>query len=826
MTKVFHTKINLMHCASCATEIEKVLKKVEGIKEARVSFATSESEIIYDPEKISVSEIENYIKKAGYEIDKEVKEIPIDGMHHRSDIGKIKELFENREGIFEIAVDFEGKSATITFNPLVVRIENIINIIENAGYKVGKKEALKGYEAVTEATIQVEKRRKRLLWMGTYAYMMFVITLFTEFFWKGNLLGYPGPAPFSSIQIALFEFLITTPVVLIVGIPFYIGSWKGLRRGKITHYFLVVFSTLTAYFWSIYDTFFAHAHHGMFMEALVLFAFVTLGEYVTEILNKRMRNSLFELLKLEPTKARIIKDGKEIMIEAKELQVGDVMLIKPGEKIPTDGKVLEGDSHVDESMLTGESIPVRKRPESKVIGGTINEESILKMQATHVGKETTLRKIAELLDKAQLSKPPIQILVDRISEVYTPIIFVLGLIVLGIWIFVVNDIPKGIFAMAAMYIVACPCALGLATPTAAVVGTGRGAKNHILFKQAAFVENITQVDTLVFDKTGTLTKGKMHITDIVPGEGTKEEDLLMAAASLEKGSLHPIGRAIVRNTLERNIELGEPQDFLEIRGMGVLGTVLGKSTMMGNEILMDKNKIDISLFKERYEELSRGGKTSIFVVVDKKPIGLIALRDEIRENAIHIIKAVKERGKHTIMLTGDNKIIGEAVGKDLGLDKVYSEVLPEDKVSIIEELQNKGHKVLMVGDGVNDGPALAVSDIGIAIGGGTDVALEASDITLMREDPWDVEVAMRMGDSTTRKIKQNLFISFYEATALTILAALGLLILPIAAILMLGSILVVIGNSLLLERFDVRKEKVNLLLDIFTPFHYKAEYHG
>jgi len=823
--KTFQAKIGLMHCASCATGIEQSLRKVKGIKEVRVSFATAEAEILYDKELVSPKEIEEHIKKAGYEIEKETKSIPIEGMHHRSDIGEIKELFADREDIFDVSVDFDEKKVNISFNPLTVTIENIINLLEDGGFRVGKKEVLKGYEAMTEATVQIEKRRRHLLWAGAYAYMMFVIVIFIALFWKGKLLGYPGPPPFSLEQFVFFNFLITTPVMVIVGLRFYVGAWRGLMNKKITHYFLVTFSTLAAYFWSTYVLFLGNPKQEMFMGALVLLAFVTLGEYMTEILTKRMRNSLFELLKLEPTKARLLKDNKEVVVDAKELQVGDIMLVKPGEKIPTDGKVIKGDSHIDESMITGESVPVAKKVDNKVIGGTINEESILKIQATKVGRETTLRKIAELLDKAQLSKPPIQIIVDRISEIYTPIIFVLGLIVLGIWIFVLDDIPKGIFVMAAMFIVACPCALGLATPTAAIIGTGRGAKNHILFKQAAFVEKLNEIDTAVFDKTGTLTKGKMHIADIVSLEKKGERECLMLAATVERGSLHPIARAIVKKAVEENIKLQEPKDFVETRGMGVQGIVDSKKILVGNQLFMEKNTIDVSSLKNEQQKLLKEGKTALFIVINQEPVGIIAVRDEIRKDAVHIVKAMKQRGIKTIMLTGDNNIVGEAIGRELGFEKIHSQVLPEDKVGIIEELQQEGRKVLMVGDGVNDGPALAVSDIGIAIGGGTDVALEASDVTLMRENPWDVEIAMRMSEFTTRKIKQNLFISFYESTALMILAALGLLVLPVAAILMLGSILLVIGNSFLLERVNARKEKVNPLLDIFTPFHTKAEYH-
>jgi len=580
MIKTFHAKIGLMHCASCATGIEQSLRKVEGIKEARVSFATAEAEILYDLEKISPKEIEENIKKAGYEIEKETKSIPIEGMHHRSDIGKIREAFVDREGIFDVSIDFDEKVVNISFNPLVVTIENIINILEDGGFRVGGKELLKGYETVTEATAQIEKRRRRLLWAGSYAYMMFVVVLFISLFWKAKLLGYPGPPPFALKQFVFFSFLITTPVMIIVGPHFYVGAWRGFMNKKITHYFLVVFSTLMAYFWSTYALFLGDPKQEMFMGALVLLAFVTLGEYMTEILTKRMRNSLFELLKLEPTKARLLKNGKEIMIDAKELQVGDLALVKPGEKIPTDGKVTEGRTHVDESMITGESVPVAKKVGDPVIGGTINEESILKIQATKVGKETTLRKIAELLDKAQLSKPPIQILVDKISEIYTPIIFVLGLIVLGIWIFVLNDIPKGIFVMAAMYILACPCALGLATPTAAIIGTGRGAKSHILFKQAAFVEKLTQIDTAVFDKTGTLTRGKAHVTDIFSLEKGKEQECLALAATVEKDSLHSIARAIVKKAVEEDVKIQEPKDFRETRGMGVEGIIHEKKILL------------------------------------------------------------------------------------------------------------------------------------------------------------------------------------------------------------------------------------------------------
>jgi len=826
MIKTFHAKIALMHCASCATEIERDLSKIDGIKNAKIAYATSEGEILYDPEKVSPQEIMQEIEKAGYAVEKETKIIPLKGMHHRSDIGKIRKALSRREGILDIAVDFEGGKVQVTFNPLTVTIENIINALEDLGFLVGQKELLKGYEAVTEATTQIEKKRKMLLWTGMYAYMMFVIVISMVLFWKGKLLGYPGPPPFPLQQFVFFQFLITTPVMLIAGPHFFMGAWRALMKKKITHYFLVTFSTLMAYFWSVYALFWGNPKQEMFMGALVLLAFVTLGEYMTEILTKRMRNSLFELLKLAPTRARLIKDGKEVEVDTKEVVVGDLMLVKPGEKIPTDGRVVEGESAIDESMITGESVPVDKKVGDPAIGGTINEESILKVEATKVGKETTLQKIAALLDRAQLSKPPIQILVDKISEVYTPIIFVLGLIVLGVWVFVFDNIPKGIFSMAAMYIVACPCALGLATPTAAIVGTGRGAKNHILFKQAAFVEKLTQITIAIFDKTGTLTRGKMHVTDIVAGGGFSETDILQRVATVEKGSLHPIARAIITKAVENDLSLKEPRSFEEVRGMGVGAMVDGDKVMVGNESFMKQKGIDVSSSEDKQRTLSQEGKTTLFVVINGKAVGLVAVRDELRSNAPHIVRAMKERGIQTIMLTGDTKIVGEAIGKELGFDKVYSEVLPEEKVRIIEELQNKGEIVLMLGDGVNDGPALAISDIGIAIGGGTDVALEASDISLMREDPWDTEVAMRMSKFTNGKIKQNLFISFYEATALMLLAAMGLLALPVAAVLMLGSIALVMGNSLLLERINPRKVKVNPLLDIFTPFHSKAEYHG
>jgi len=826
MVKTLYVKIDLMHCASCAAGIEKGLLKNKGIKDAKVSFATREAEIIYDENKVSVDEIEDRIKKSGYELEKETKVMPIEGMYHRSDAGKIHDILSENEGVFDVSTDFNEKKVTVTFNPVIVSIENIIDLLENIGFTVGKKEVLKGYEDVSETTTKIEKRRKQLLWTGVYSYMAFILVLFMGLFWKAGLLGYQGPAPFELKQFVFFEFVITTIVVIFAGKHFYVGAWRGLKKKKISHYFLVVFSTLAAYIWSTYALFLGNPKQEMFMGALVLLAFVTLGEYMTEILTKRMRNSLFELLKLEPTKARLLKDGKEVEIDSKELKKGDITLIKPGESIPTDGKVIDGRSHVNESMITGESMPVAKGVGDGVIGGTINEESILKVQATKVGKETTLRKIVELLDKAQLSKPPIHILVDKISEVYTPIIFVLGLIVLGIWVFIIGNIPKGIFVVAAMFIVACPCALGLATPTAAIVGTGRGAKNHILFKQAAYVEKLNQIDIAIFDKTGTLTKGKMHVTDIIAIDKFSKQELLKFAATVEKGSLHPIARAIVKKAIEKNMKLAEPKKFLETKGMGVKGILANKKIQVGNEMFMKKNRINISALIGKHRLFSQEGKTSLFIVVNGALKGIVAVRDEIRDNAIHIVKAMKQRGIQTIMITGDNKIVGDAIGKELGFDKIYSEILPEDKVNIIEELQNKGKKVLMLGDGVNDGPALAIADIGIAIGGGTDVALEVSDVTLMREDPWDVEVAMRMSEFTTRKIKQNLFISFYEATTLIILAAIGLLALPVAAILMLGSIVIVIGNSLLLERLDVQKEKINPTFDIFTPFNYKAEFHG
>lgn len=752
--------------------------------------------------------------------------LPLEGVRSSQDAHIIEKALSTLDAITHATVDCSDRCLAVTFIPHLLTLEEIISIVERQGFRVGKKETLRGYEAMTQATVQIEKRRRRLLWTGTYAYMMFVIVLFLGLFWKGKLLGYPGPPPFPLKQFVLFEFLITTPVMFVTGMQFYRGAWRGLMRGKISHYFLVSFSTLAAYFWSTYALFFGNPMQEMFMGALVLLAFVTLGEYMTEILTKRMRNSLFELLKLEPTRARLLRDGKEAMVDAQELQVGDIVLVKPGEQIPSDGKVVEGESAVNEAMVTGESVPVMRRVGDDVIGGTLNDESILRVEITKVGKETTLRKIAQLLDRAQLSKPPIQILVDKISTIYVPIIFVLGLITLGVWIFVFQNVPQGIFAMAAMYIVACPCALGLATPTAAIVGTGRGAKNYILFKQAAFVEKLQEIDTAVFDKTGTLTRGNMQVTDVIAAGGGEGQTCLLLAARVEKGSLHPIARAIVRKAQDEGMSVEGMKDFLETKGKGVQGAVDGKNVLVGNKSFMEQHQLYPSPLIAEHDRLSREGKTVLFVACNGMLQGMVAVRDELRENAYHSIDAMKKRGIQTIMLTGDHAIVGEAIGKELGMDHIHSQVLPEDKVRILEDLQEGGRTVLMIGDGINDGPALAIADIGIAIGGGTDVALEASDVTLMREDPWDAEIALRMSEFTTRKIKQNLFISFYEASALTILAGLGLLILPVAALLMLGSILLVIGNSLLLERADVRRQKVNTLLDIFTPFHSKAPFHG
>jgi Cu+-exporting ATPase len=610
--------------------------------------------------------------------------------------------------------------------------------------------------------------------------------------------------------------LLATPVQFLIGWPFLRGAWKSFRRRNADMNTLIAVGTLAAYFYSaaatLFPSFFEKAGikpEVYFDTSAFIIALILFGRWLEARAKGRASEAIKKLAGLQPRLARVLREEGEVDIPVEEVRVGDLVVVRPGERIPVDGVVEEGRSSVDESMITGESLPASKAPGNEVIGATLNKTGSFRFRATKVGKDTTLAQIIRLVEDAQGSKAPIQRLADIIAGYFVPVVISIAIATFVIW-FDFGPSPSLTFALlnfVAVLIIACPCALGLATPTAVMVGTGKGAENGILIKGGESLETVHKVDTIVFDKTGTLTKGEPEVTDIISLDGFEEEDVLALAAAAEKPSEHPLGEAIVRKAREKGLSLDEPAEFQAIEGHGIEARVGGRKVSIGNARLMAGLGIDFGLWKDGVEALSEEGKTVVFAAVGGNPAAIIAIADVLKDHSVEAVTRLKELGLEVIMLTGDHRKTAEAIGKKAGIQKVISEVLPGDKVSRIREIQESGRKVAMVGDGINDAPALAQADVGLAIGTGTDVAMEASDITLIGGDLRAVASAVILSKKTIRVIKQNLFWAFfYNVVGIPVAAGVlypffGLLLSPIvASAAMAFSSVSVVSNSLRLRR--------------------------
>jgi P-type Cu+ transporter len=600
-------------------------------------------------------------------------------------------------------------------------------------------------------------------------------------------------------------FILVTPVQFIGGWGFYKGSWTAIRSRSINMDLLIALGTTVAYLYSVAVVFFpdvlpvkVEERDVYFEVSAVIIAFVLLGKYMEEIIKTRSSAAVRKLMDLRPALAHVMRGGQETEIPAESIMTGEIVVVRPGERIPTDGEVVDGTSSVDESMLTGESMPVGKAPGAKVIGGTLNRSGLLTFRATRVGKDTALSQIIKLVEEAQSSTAQVQRIADQVTAYFVPAVVIVAFIAFFGW-WIAGNFPQALLAFIAVLIISCPCALGVATPAALMVGVGKGAEAGILIRGAEVLERARQLNTVVFDKTGTLTKGEPNVTDIVPF-GSDETDILRYGAAVEVGSEHPLGEAIVRAATHRQIGLPAVKDFEGIAGHGIRGSVDGHSVLLGNRRLFKREGIDISAADEPMTRLEQDGKTAMLVGVDRRLIGVIAVADTLKPEAKEALAALRNEGIEVVMLTGDNERTANAIGRTLGIDRVIAEVLPADKVSVIRELQQQGKMVAMVGDGVNDAPALATADIGIAIGSGSDVAKETGGIILIRDDVREVVMAIRLSRLTLRKIKQNLFWAFiYNAIGIPV-AALGFLNPIIAAAAMALSSLSVIVNSALLKR--------------------------
>ena len=738
MTNKF--KINGMTCSACANRIEKVVSKMEGVEEANVNFATETLTVNYDDKIITQEEIE--------------------GMTCSACANRVEKVTKKMSGVENAVVNFATEKLSISYDADVINFGDIKAKVEKAGYKLIREDEQK----VEEKKKKLDEKGK-LLWRLILS-LIFALPLLT--ITMGHMVGMPLPnimdPMMNPLNFAIIQLVLTIPV-MIIGYKFYYIGYKNLFKLSPNMDSLIAIGTSAAFIYSLYGTYKIYTGDGsyamsLYYEAAVtILALITLGKYLEAISKGKTSQAIKKLMGLAPKTATIVRDGKELVIPIDEVIVGDIVIVKPGEKLPVDGEVIEGSTSVDEAMLTGESIPVEKTIGSKVIGASINKTGFIKYKATKVGKDTALSQIIKLVEDAQGSKAPIAKMADIIASYFVPIVIGLAILASIGWLIAGES---GVFALTifiSVLVIACPCALGLATPTAIMVGTGKGAEYGVLIKGGEALEVTHQIDTIVFDKTGTITEGKPVVTDIITTT-ISEEELLSIAASSEKGSEHPLGEAIVKGAEERNIKFKEISNFKAIPGHGIQVEIEGKVILLGNKKLMNKNSIEVGDLGVKSDKLANEGKTPMYIAINNKLEGIIAVADTVKPSSKEAIENLHKMGIKVAMITGDNKKTADAIAKQVGIDIVLAEVLPEDKANEGKKLQEKGSKVAMVGDGINDAPALAQADIGIAIGTGTDVAIESANIVLMKGDLKDVATAIKLSKATIRNIKQNLFWAF------------------------------------------------------------------
>ncbi|MCY9694207.1 heavy metal translocating P-type ATPase [Paenibacillus alginolyticus] len=793
-------QISGMTCAACANRIEKGLSKLEGVTEANVNFALEQASVTYNPDKVNIPLIEKKIQDIGYDTVKEAADFDISGMTCAACAARIEKGLNKMPGVSKATVNLALETAHVEYSPSELSTSDIVKKVEQIGYKAAIKEEQQ--EAVDHRRKEIKAQQKRFLLSAILSIPLLWAMVghfsFTSWIWVPDLFMNPW-----------FQLILATPVQFIVGRPFYIGAYKALRNGSANMDVLVALGTSAAYFYSLYLTVQwannVHAHHApaMYYEtSAVLITLIVLGKLFEALAKGRSSEAIKTLMGLQAKTALVVRDGQEVAIAIEDVAAGDVVIVKPGEKVPVDGMVLEGSSAVDESMLTGESIPVSKRQGDSVIGATINKNGMLRIQATKVGKETALAQIIKVVEEAQGSKAPIQRIADVISGIFVPIVVGIAVVTFLVWYFGVapGDFAGALEKAIAVLVIACPCALGLATPTSIMAGSGRAAELGILFKGGEHLESTHKITTVVLDKTGTVTKGKPELTDVLVSESQDESRFLAFVAAAEKNSEHPLAEAIVAGVRERNIAFPEAEAFEAVPGFGIRSVVEGKAVLIGIRKWMAKNQIDAQTAYERMNELEESGKTAMLVAIDGHYAGIVAVADTIKESSKAAVARLKELGLQVVMITGDNERTAQAIARQVGIDRVLAEVLPEGKADEVKKLQQSGQKVAMVGDGINDAPALATADIGMAIGTGTDVAMEAADVTLMRGDLNSIPDAILMSRKTMTNIKQNLFWALaYNVIGIPIAAA-GFLAPWLAGAAMAFSSVSVVLNALRLQR--------------------------
>lgn len=805
-----------MTCAACAKAVERVTLKLAGVQEAVVNLATEKLNIQYDGSLVTVKEIQAAIEKAGYQATEQLETnvFQIEGMTCAACSGAVERAMRKLEGVAAATVNLATEKLTISYDPQLVTTGQIKSAVAKAGYKATLE--TEQTDGSNQKQDEVAALKKRFIWSAVFAVPLLVIAMLPMIL-EG--LGVPLPAAINPmhypVQFAIIQLALCTPV-MVIGRKYFVVGIRNLVKRTPNMDSLIAIGTSAAYlfsFYGVYQILDGNVHFELYFEsAAVILTLITLGKYMETVSKGKTSDAIKKLMGLAPKQATVIRDGKEQQIPIDEVQVGDIVLVKPGEKFPVDGMVTQGLTSVDESMLTGESIPVEKQPGDTVIGASINKNGSVQYQATKVGKDTALAQIVKLVEDAQGSKAPIARLADTISGYFVPVVMLLALIGAVLWFISGETLSFSITIFIAVLVIACPCALGLATPTAIMVGTGKGAQYGVLIKSGVALETAHKIEVVVMDKTGTITEGKPKVTDILPSGEYAAEELLQIAASCEKGSEHPLGDAIVKAAEQQELELFAVEHFEAIPGHGISIRMQGKEVLLGNEKLMRERQISLGNVWEDVQRLADGGKTPMYVAVNGDLAGLIAVADTVKESSAEAVALLHHLGISVAMITGDNKRTADAIARQVGIDTVLAEVLPEDKANEVKKLQAASRKVAMVGDGINDAPALAQADVGIAIGSGTDVAMESADIVLMKSDLRDVATAIELSRKTIANIKQNLFWAFAYNT-LGIPVAMGLLYVfggpllnpIIAAFAMSLSSVSVLTNALRLRGFKPSK---------------------
>ena len=818
-----------MTCASCVSHVEGALRGLPSVREVVVNLGTSKASLKYDPAAVTVAKLHQAVEDVGYGVATVEQTLEVRGMTCASCVSHVEQALSEVEGVIAARVNLDAGTARVTFIPGVVSTNAMRKAVADVGYQAQVRadgaDAMDRERKAREN--EIRRQGRNLLIAGLVGMLVMTGTFY-------DMLG-----PLKAFVPVWLSYkwvigLLTTPIVLGPGRQFFTNSWRGLRHGVTDMNLLYATGIGAAYGIAVINTIFPSAGFGgegatFFESAALLTAFIILGRWLEALTRGRTSEAIRKLMKLQPKTARVVREGREVEILAEEVEIGDLILVRPGEGVPVDGLVKDGYSAVDESMLTGESLPVEKRGGDSVIGGTLNKTGAFRFEATRGGKGTALAQIIKLVEDAQASKAPIQKLADWVAGHFILGVHMLAVAVFVFWFFfgyrtffdpnsafILSPYKLGeigvfgfsLLLSVTVLVISCPCAVGLATPSAMMAGTGKAAEYGVLFKGAEAIEKASKLQTIVFDKTGTLTRGEPSLTDVTVTSGVDEPTLLRLAGGAEKNSEHPLGEAIVRGAETRGVQLQDADSFNSIPGHGVEAQVLGRAVLLGNRKLMAEREVDFADLMAEAERLEAEGKTVMFIAADRRPAGLIAVADTLKEHSAEAIHRLHKMGIETVMITGDNRRTAEAIARQVGIDRVLAEVLPQDKASEVRQLQALGKKVAMVGDGVNDAPALAQSDVGMAIGSGTDVAKETGDVILIKDDLRDVVVALEVARATMRKVKQNLFWAFiYNILGIPLGAGLlypfmALVISPeLAGLLMAISSLTVTLNTLLLKSF-------------------------